>query len=418
MHRLSAILVVVTAMSCGGGEVDVYEQSPDEGPTMADDMGSASDVATTDESDAGTTADMSAPDAPPPRDLEPCATADCWDTSISAPPCAVATHDEDYSSGNYNVHAYGSVLWDDIPTRVRVENTGGGWSPVLVVVDGDGTVLFDGERGLQRPGLEVGVMGPADVEIRSDATLAVTIFVTAEAVVASDFSSRIDTAATYTLSVESDCGGGTVTCTVNGNDVRQPACGWLHYTARRVVPYLSGTRSDRIEEAAIVAWWSLKEGVMFLDNPIVYSNCNFPDGDARIGPLESCVPDRAWQVGLSAVQVPWHTDAEVEGVAGTLLPDLTIDEILASTAREAGLDEASVDAVVQSSGELRKSWLLRNSVIGFAVEAPVVRSECIDDSLRWCYGTGWDSTRMYAPDRAGAMQSIADIEALFDANAP
>ena len=35
-----------------------------------------------------------------------------------------------------------------------------------------------------------------------------------------------------------------------------------------------------------------------------------------------------------------------------------------------------------------------------------------------CYGTGWDSSRWYAPDRTGAMRSIDDLARIFDQLAP
>jgi hypothetical protein len=209
-----------------------------------------------------------------------------------------------------------------------------------------------------------------------------------------------------------------VDCVVNGHTVDEPACGWLQHIARDVVPLLEGTRDERLDDASIVAWWSLKEGVLYLSNPVVYSNCNFTTGDARIGPLDVCPSGRAWQVGLAAVQVPNYSLSAVEATSTHLFPGRTIASVLEATAIEAGLDAASVDAVVASTGDLRKSWLLRTSAIGFTHQVGTVVAECIDGSRSWCFGTGWDTSRWFASDREAAMTSIEDIRAIFDALAP
>jgi hypothetical protein len=80
--------------------------------------------------------------------------------------------------------------------------------------------------------------------------------------------------------------------------------------------------------------------------------------------------------------------------------------------------DAAVNSVVSSTGDLRISWLLRNSAIGVTFQVGPVTSECIDNSLSWCYGTGWTSTTLYAPDRASALGSIEDIRVLLDSVAP
>jgi hypothetical protein len=209
-----------------------------------------------------------------------------------------------------------------------------------------------------------------------------------------------------------------IDCVVNGHTVDEPACGWLHHIGRDVVPLLEGTRDERLDDASIVAWWSLKEGVLYLSNPVVYSNCNFTTGDARIGPLDVCPSGRAWQVGLAAVQVPNYSLSAVEATAARLFPGRTIASVLEATAIEAGLDAASVDAVVASTGDLRKSWLLRTSAVGFTHQVGTVVAECIDSSRSWCFGSGWDTSRWFASDREAAMTSIEDIRAIFDALAP
>ena len=211
-----------------------------------------------------------------------------------------------------------------------------------------------------------------------------------------------------------DCSGPTV----NGNPVSEPACSWLEHTGREVVPLLAGSRDQRLDIASIVAWWSLKEGVYFLDNPIVYSNCAFETGSEYIDPLETCPSGRAWQVGLSGIQVPTFLDEQPSQQAAALFPHLTEDQVLEQTATEALLTTSEIAAVVASTEPLRTSWLLRNCAIGFTLQVGIVEYECIDNDYSWCFGSGWTSTALYAPDKDAAMGSIADIRAIFDDLAP
>lgn len=206
---------------------------------------------------------------------------------------------------------------------------------------------------------------------------------------------------------------------VNGHPVDDPACGWLEYFGREVVPALGGSRDERLDVAATVAWWSLKEGVLFLDNPIVYSNCAFEDGSAYIGPLETCPSGRAWQVGISGIQVPTFLDDRPSQQASVLYPGLTVDEVLELTAAEAWLDPSETASLLASDDVvLRTSWLLRNSPIGVTLQVDLVINECVEGSYSWCYGTGWTATSLYAPDKDAALQSIEDIRAVLDGLAP
>lgn len=208
-----------------------------------------------------------------------------------------------------------------------------------------------------------------------------------------------------------DCSGAVV----NGYSVAEPACSWLDHTGRSVVPQLAGSRDEQLDLAAIVAWWSLKEGVYFLDNPLVYSNCG---ASGYIGALEVCPDGYAWQVGLSGVQVPTFSESTATSTAETLFPDLSVDEVLREAAELAGLAGADIDAVVASSGDLRTSWLLRTSAVGFTLQVEIIERECIDAAYSWCFGTGWSSTSRYAPDQDAAMGAIEDIRVLLEQVAP
>ena len=216
-----------------------------------------------------------------------------------------------------------------------------------------------------------------------------------------------------------DVGGkadGTGSFVVNGHALNARERQWMQYVADHVLPDLPGTRARKLEIASRTAWWSLKEGIFDTSNAPKYSNCNSSSGDHLIGALETCGTGRAWQVGLAAVQVPNHTLTELEALAEQLYPDRTVADVLADAAAEAGYDATSAtsQAIVASTASLRKSWLLRNSAIGFtACERNEVVPECIDGSKGWCYGTAWDTTRLYAPTKAAAMRAIGDISTLL-----
>ena len=208
-----------------------------------------------------------------------------------------------------------------------------------------------------------------------------------------------------------DCSGAVV----NGYSVAEPACSWLDHTGRSVVPQLAGSRDERLELAAIVAWWSLKEGVYFLDNPLVYSNCG---ASGYIGALDTCADGYAWQVGLSGVQVPTFSESTATATAEALFPDQSVDDVLRGAAELAGLDPDDVEAVASSTGDLRTSWLLRTSAVGFTLQVDIIVRECVDAAYSWCFGSGWSATSRYAPDQEAAMGAIEDIRALLDQVAP
>ncbi len=211
---------------------------------------------------------------------------------------------------------------------------------------------------------------------------------------------------------------GVASFVVNGHTLTAREQQWMRYVAERVLPDLPGTRARQLEIASRVAWWSLKEGIFDTANAPRYSNCNTSSGDQLIGPLATCGTGRAWQVGLAAVQVPNHTVSELELLAQQLYPDESIAAVLADAAAESGYPtgDATANAIAAATGSLEKSWLLRRSAIGFvACERNEVVPECIDGSDSWCYGSGWDTTRLYAPTRAAALRSIADIDTLLDA---
>jgi hypothetical protein len=197
---------------------------------------------------------------------------------------------------------------------------------------------------------------------------------------------------------------------VNGKPLNPTEARWMRYVAANVVPRLGGSREQQLTTSARVAWWSLKEGVLGIDNALAYSNCNTPAGDRHVGPLDGCGAGRAWQVGLSGVQVPGRDLGALEKLATELYPGASPDEVLAQTASDGGVDPA---AVQRTSGSIRASWFLRNAAIGFTMQAPTITAECINGSRSWCYGSGWPTSRSFAPDRGSAMKAIEDIKSVL-----
>lgn len=198
---------------------------------------------------------------------------------------------------------------------------------------------------------------------------------------------------------------------VNGHELTATERANVEWIAANTVPRLAGDRESRLDTAALVTWWTLKEGVLGLENPHEYSHC---DGD-RLDPLASCEPECCWQVGISAIQETTFELARAEEVAERLYPGSTADEVLAHTASYAGYPAGSDghDVIVNSTGAVRTSWLLRNHGVGFTLNAPQIEAECVAESLSWCFGTGWDTTAKYAPDKESAMGSIADLRAIL-----
>jgi len=209
---------------------------------------------------------------------------------------------------------------------------------------------------------------------------------------------------------------------VNGHLLTARERRWMVHVARYVVPRLRGDRGVRIRTASRAAWWSLKEGIFDADRPLSYSNCNTLSGDRTLGPLGVCPdPHRAWQVGLAAVQVPGHTLDELRPIARHAYRGWTIGHVLGDIAERAGYARggATWRRIVSSTGRLRISWLLRSEPVGFTiVERAEVVPECIEGARSWCYGTGWDTTRWYAPTREAMTRSILAIQRILREIAP
>ena len=195
---------------------------------------------------------------------------------------------------------------------------------------------------------------------------------------------------------------------------------WVRWIAQNTVPKIQGTRDTRLTKASRVAWWSLKEGVLDLSNPFPYSNCNYTTGDAHIGPLDVCPSGRAWQVGISGVQVPNFSMSTVQNTSATIHSTLTEAQVLGATANQAGYASgtSTYNSIVNSTGDLRKSWLMRNHAVGVTLQEQTVTYECVTNSYSWCYSSSWYPSSYYAPNRTEALESMRELKAIMNGLAP
>lgn len=195
----------------------------------------------------------------------------------------------------------------------------------------------------------------------------------------------------------------------NLGDLTPSEARWIDYVRNVVVGKLAGSAQDRARTAAIVTWWALKEGVLDLPNPWRHSICS--PGNRKLGDLETC-PGGVWQVGLAGIQVGSATDAQVESVASRLYPGQSLEAILSSIAADAGVDGPTAQAIVTSTGPLRRSWLLRDPAVAFTIQRPFVESQCLNGAASWCYGT-WDTARRFASSRARIDEVVRALEDYF-----
>jgi hypothetical protein len=216
-----------------------------------------------------------------------------------------------------------------------------------------------------------------------------------------------------------------VALVVNGKTLSANQEKWIRFIGAQVLSVLPGSRAEQNRIAAVASWWSLKEGILSLSAPISYSSCSQvqADGskkDVRLEPLQSCDAGRPWQVGLGAVQVPNFTDDQVASVSAQLWSGRAADQILIEAAKLAGYPDGSAPStgILASQGTLRRSWLLRHPAIGVTLVERDATRECVVGKARWCYGTTWPESKDFAPDKPGALKSIADLEQFYSRLTP
>jgi len=211
--------------------------------------------------------------------------------------------------------------------------------------------------------------------------------------------------------------------TVNGHKLNTNQEKWVRYIASDVVPNFIGTREEKTQFGARVTWWSLSQGILGLANPFIFSNCNkrLADGtikpNTRIGLLEVC-NTTIWQVGIGGIQAKDH-DAELGPAIAALWPGKSETDVLTEAIGIAGLSGAPEEpSILGSTGELRVSWLLRHPVLGMYLEEATATAKCLVGSVNSCYGTSWKEGKKWAPDKAGALRSVEDLNCIVDALAP
>jgi hypothetical protein len=198
---------------------------------------------------------------------------------------------------------------------------------------------------------------------------------------------------------------------INGNQMTAREIDYFKWIAAWTIPNFGMSPYTAIRDyIAKGTWWTLKEGTLDERNVFNYNNCNIaPKVDRIIGPLETCADRRAWQVGIAGVQVPNFSLSQVEQRA-TSVYGQDVVTVLGRSAQQAGYapGTSTYNSIRASTGNLRKAWLLKSHLVGFFFVEEEVRTEClISRPKTTCYGTGWDTTRWYAPT-ASSIPGIID----------
>ncbi len=134
----------------------------------------------------------------------------------------------------------------------------------------------------------------------------------------------------------------------------------------------------------------------------------------RLGPLRSCSPNRAWQVGLGGVQVKDFTDAEVHAVLAKVAPGRSDSDLLTGIVTGlAGYNQAIADAIITGEDAyLRQGWLMRDPATDMTLVEVAVR-KCIQRvkaNASWCL----TNNSRFASDPHAIAQSLEDLAKLFD----
>ena len=151
-------------------------------------------------------------------------------------------------------------------------------------------------------------------------------------------------------------------------------------------------------------------------NPLSYSNCN----QVYIGALSVCGAGIAWQAGIAGVQPRDHLLSSSESTALSVYPGQTVAAVLGKAAVAAGYatGTSTYNSIVGSTGDLRNSWLMREQVVAFTRQEPLVYSQCVAGSDYWCYTSSWSPSSDYAPTKSAALTSIANLKAILNTLAP
>lgn len=146
-----------------------------------------------------------------PTPLDPCGPASCWSTLTFSGICGPTDVDEDFSSGNYNVHRFELSTRAGVPVTLTLARTGGDFDPALIVHDELGATVYDGQLGVCEAGLTVEALSSgqdsdtASVRLVPASDMRLTLFLTGWHVVDGGFAPAMPLDATYTFRVDNDC---------------------------------------------------------------------------------------------------------------------------------------------------------------------------------------------------------------------
>lgn len=201
-----------------GDELSTDTSSEDDGGPTGSDGTEPTTSTSTSTSDDGPLMDMGpppdmGPEPPedPPMVVEPCGPASCWSTLSFSAYCGPTLVQENFSSGNYNVHSFALSVWADRPVELTLMPTAGAWFPAIVIHDEQGETVYDGVVGawneaLTVNGISTGEDGDAAaVEILPKLDGELTIYVTGWDVIAGDFVPDMPTDVSYDFEVFNDC---------------------------------------------------------------------------------------------------------------------------------------------------------------------------------------------------------------------
>ena len=144
-------------------------------------------------------------------ELWPCWAASCWNPEADLAKCGTWAIDEDFSSGAYSVHRYWATLPGGGVTTLRLQRTGGTFSPALIVTDNAGALIAAGDVAPLHPGVTVtGAIsghsgGVAEVSLHAPVGTAVLVYVTGWSVLDAGWGGWLPKSTQYHLSAVHDC---------------------------------------------------------------------------------------------------------------------------------------------------------------------------------------------------------------------
>ncbi|MFK8002638.1 MAG: penicillin-insensitive murein endopeptidase [Polyangiales bacterium] len=146
--------------------------------------------------------------------FQPCDVASCWDPTLSLPSCGARLVDEDFSSGRFSVHRYDATVPGGEPVSLTLRRRGGVYQPMLLITEPGGELIFAGDATSLQPDVAVLDASVSSTEVsvtlQVESTRMLSLWVTDAAAAAGDFSSGVDTSATYRLSGSQVCEGSSL----------------------------------------------------------------------------------------------------------------------------------------------------------------------------------------------------------------